>query len=111
MSKSATPHPELLGLIEMDQAGTILYSELEQAGTSADLNGRNFYAEIAPFKNIESLHYLIDAFTSGREQTKCFDFTCDFDAARVPMRVLLARVCERSDKTRTKSLLVHIRRL
>ncbi len=109
MNSSIAPHPELLGLIELDQAGTVLYSRLDRKGASPDIKGRNFYSEVAAFKNVEDFHRLVDAFTKGRNPAGGFSFNCDFDDCRVPVRVLLARMSERSNGERTKSILVHIR--
>lgn len=109
MNDSTTPHPELLGLIELDQAGTVLYSRLERGGASPDINGRNFYSEVASFRNTEDFHRLIDDFAKGHAQTNGFNFTCDYDAGAVRVRVLLARIRERANGERTKSILVHIR--
>ncbi len=110
MNNLITLHPEWLGLIELDQAGTVLYSRLEKGGARLDINGRNFYSEVAAFKNVEDFHRLVDAFTKGRNPAGGFSFNCDFDDCRVPVRVLLARMSERSNGARTKSILVHIRR-
>lgn len=109
MSKVVSTHPELLGLVEIDRAGTVLYARPEGAVAGPDINGRNFYSEVAPFKNVEDFHRLIDAFEGGCSPTNSFNFTCDFDDGSVPVRVLVARTASQSNGERTKSILIHIR--
>ena len=102
-------HPQLLGLVELDRAGTVLYSKREDNIASSDINGRNYFSEVAPFKNIEAFRQLISAFISGRDQANSVNFTCDCDGMTVPVRVLFARIREQSNGERTESVLVHIR--
>jgi hypothetical protein len=102
-------HPQLLGLVEHDQAGTVLYARLERDATRHDLDGLNFFSEVAPFKNAEEFRRRLEDFERGREQANSFNFTCDFDDGSVPVRVLVARIRERSNGERTESILVHIR--
>lgn len=79
-------HPELYGLVELNQEGTVLYSRLDDAGASSDINGRNFFSEVAPFKNVEAFRQLVSNFTSGRDQANNFNFMCDFDDMTVERR-------------------------
>lgn len=79
-------HPELYGLVELNQEGTVLYSRLDDAGASSDINGRNFFSEVAPFKNVEAFRQLVSNFTSGRDQANNFNFMCDFDDMTVLVR-------------------------
>ncbi|MDQ3754133.1 MAG: hypothetical protein M3371_05310 [Acidobacteriota bacterium] len=109
MNDTNAPHL-LLGLIELDKAGTVLYSRLDKNGARPDINGQNFFSEVAPFNNVEDFRQLIDTFTQGPTQAHCLSFICEFNDCRVPVRVLLARICERSLPERpTKSILIHIR--
>lgn len=109
MSISYLPYPQLLGLVELDQAGTVLYARLENDDVRRDLSGLNFYSEVAPFRNVEEFRRRIDEFTSGRDQANSFNFTCDFDDGAVPVRVLVSHLRQRKNGERTKSILVHIR--
>lgn len=56
MSTSAFANQRFFGLLELDALGLVLYSRLEKDGradTSAvDITGRNFFSEVAPFKNV-----------------------------------------------------------
>jgi hypothetical protein len=103
------PHPQLLGLVELDQAGTVLYARLEKDDVRRDLSGLNFFSEVAPFKNVAEFRQRLDDFTNGRDQANKFNFTCDFEDGEVSVRVLIARVSERTNGKRAESILVHIR--
>ena len=104
------------GLLELDAAGTVLYSRVEPDGVAAqgtsapDLTGHNFYTEVAPFRNVAELRGEIDRFSRGSQPAYSIDFTCDYEDGPVQARVLLARIRERSQADVTKSILVHIRR-
>lgn len=109
MSNAYQLHPQLLGLIELDQAGTVLYARLEKDDVRRDLSGLNFFSEVAPFSNVEEFRRRIDEFSSGREQADSFNFTCNFDDGEMLVRVLVSRIRERTNGRCTKSILVHIR--
>ncbi|HVF48935.1 MAG TPA: hypothetical protein VNA19_02535 [Pyrinomonadaceae bacterium] len=40
--------PQLLGLVELDAAGTVLYARLEKDDVRRDLSGLNFFSQVAP---------------------------------------------------------------
>lgn len=109
MSTTYHPYPQLNGLVELDQAGMVLYARFERDDVRRDLSGLNFYSEVAPFSNVEELRQRIDEFTSGRDHANSFNFTCNFDDETVPVRVLVARIREGADSERIRSILVHIR--
>ena len=107
---------KLFGLLELDAAGTVLYSRLEGDGTGdldcpvADVTGRNFFSEVVSFLNVEDFYQRLEIFKSGSEQANSFEFNCDYEDGAVAVRVLLARIRERTNDYRTKSLLVHIKK-
>jgi hypothetical protein len=107
---------KLFGLLELDAAGKVLYSRLEGDGTGdldcpvADVTGHNFYSEVVSFLNIEEFHHHLEIFNRSTEQANSFQFNCDYEDGAVAVRVLLARIRERSNDYRTKSLLVHIKK-
>jgi hypothetical protein len=105
---------KLYGLIEIDQAGTVLYTRFEGDGAAsfAALNttGRNFYTEVAPFRNVGEFRRQLESFLRGTQPAHSIDFTFDYDDGPLPGRVLLARISERAERDVTKSILVHIRR-
>jgi len=113
MSASVMTGQELLGLFELDDAGKVLYYRMDsdemQGGTSPDIAGHNFYDEIAPFENIEAFRQNVSEFTRGAKAADTFDFDCRYEGCAHPVRVLLARICERMNRNNTKSVLVHIR--
>lgn len=105
---------KLYGLIELDSAGAVLYARFEGDGAAAfaalHVTGRNFYTEVAPFRNVGEFRQQVESFGKGTEPAHTINFTCDYDDGPLPVRVLLARISERSERDVTKSVLVHIRR-
>ena len=105
---------KLFGLLELDAAGTVLYSMLEGDhdldGSAAEVAGHNFFSEVVPFINVEEFHQRLDTFNRGSEYAKSFIFNCDYEDGAVPVRVLLARIRGHSNGDHTKSLLVHIKK-
>ena len=105
----------LYGLVELDSAGTVLYARFEgdltrPLGGTRDYAGLNFYAEVAPFRNVVEFRNELDKFSRGTQPAYSTDFTCDYEDGPVRVRVLLARIRERSQSDETKSVLIHIRR-
>jgi hypothetical protein len=114
MKTSLLDQQKLFGLFELDPAGTVLYSRVEPDGhsssTRTDVAGHNFFDEVAPFENVEEFRQHISDFTLSSGQADNFNFTCRMNDDSLPVRVLLARIRERSNGARTKSILVHIRK-
>jgi len=114
MSASALASQKFFGLLELDASGLVLYSRLEKDGredTSAmDITGRNFFSEVAPFKNVEEFQRCLDSFSRGSQQANSIYFTCQYEDGPQDVKVLLARIRERSDHYQTKAILVHIRK-
>lgn len=107
--REAKAAQRLYGLVELDAAGTVLYTRFESDGAH-DCAGLNFYTQVAPFKNIADFKRRLDDFTRGSQPAHSMDFTCDYEDGPVLVRVLFARIRERSQADVTKSVLVHIRR-
>ena len=106
---------KLFGLVELDSTGTVLYTRFEpdgapRAGRAPDYTGLNFYTEVAPFRNVVEFRNQLDSFSRGPQPSHSIDFTCDYEDGPQPVRVLLARIGERSEADATASILVHIRR-
>ncbi len=114
MSSMILSRQKLFGLLELDAAGTVLYSRLEGDdklnGAAADVAGHNFFSEVAPFLNVEEFHQRLDNFYRSREHAHSFVFNCAYEDGAVPVRILLARISERTNGDQTKSLLVHIKK-
>ena len=107
---------KLFGFFELDAAGTVLYTRLEPdgnptSGGAPDYAGRNFYTEVAPFRNVVEFRGQLDGFSRGSQPAHSMDFTCDYEDGPLLVRVLLARIREQSQADVTKSILVHIRRV
>jgi hypothetical protein len=115
MSASLLDQQKLFGLYELDPAGTVLYSRLESDGPAGgkvpDMAGHNFFNEVAPFANAEELRRRISAFTNGKGEADNFHFTCQCTDGPQHVKVLLARIRERSNGKQTKSILVHLRKI
>lgn len=113
MSTSLTLRQPPLGLFELDAEGTILYYRMEPGGQSvggAEFAGRHFYEEVAAFDNASELRRRAEVFLRGDGHADSFDFICQTGGEATPVRVLLARVRERSDQGRKKAvLLLHLR--
>ena len=106
---------KLFGLVELDAAGTVLYTRIEpdgspRSGAAPDYTGQNFYTEVAPFRNVVEFRSILDNFRSGSQPAHSTDFTCEYEDGPLNVRVLFARIRERAESDATKSVLVHIRR-
>jgi len=114
MSAAVITAQELLGLFELDLAGTVLYYRTdvdgEPRGTSTEIVGHNFYDEVAPFENIEEFRRSVIEFTQAAMAAESFDFNCRYAGSAHRVKVLLARIPESVNRDQTKSILVHIRR-
>jgi hypothetical protein len=115
MSTSLLILQKPFGLFELDTTGTVLYSRVEPdgdgRGVAPDVSGLNFFDDVASFENAAELRHRIATFTDSEGQADSFHFTCLFDNGPLPVKVLLARIRERSNGRRTKSILVHIRKV
>jgi hypothetical protein len=111
---NASHEHNLFGLYEIDPAGTVLYCRAEPEvnikGEEARLAGCNFFDEVAAFDNASEFRHRIASFTRSFNAADNFNFTCQFDDGALPVRVLLARIHERSNGDHKKSILVHIRK-
>jgi hypothetical protein len=105
----------LFGLFELDATGNVLYSHIEPDAdghaVASDMAGHNFFDEVAPFENAEELRWRIARFTKGDGQADNFHFTCHLENGPLLVKILLARICERSNGKHTKSILLHIRKV
>jgi len=113
---TAIPGAKFYGLVELDPDGTVLYSRFEGdvrrllSGPAPDVTGRNFYTEVAPFRNVGEFRRLLDDFSNGSQAASSADFVCDYDDGPQAVRILLARIRERTKLDVTKSILVHFRK-
>jgi hypothetical protein len=111
----ATGNNNFLGLVELDHAGTVLYSRPDgDAGRelSAAICGSNYYTDVAPFENVGEFRERLSRFAASDEPAESFIFDCRCHGGEiVPVRVLLARMRQRADGSRVESVLVHIRKV
>lgn len=105
---------KFFGLFELDSAGTVLYSRIEtddDALAPPDVTGQNFYTQVAPFRNFEEFRQQVECFSRSTQPASSFDFKCEYKDGPLTVRVLLARIRERSQQDVTRSVLVHIRKV
>jgi hypothetical protein len=113
MSAFVIVEQKFFGLVELGTDGTVLYSRIESDDRlfpATNITGRNFYSEVAPFHNVEEFHECLVSFLRSPQQANSFLFDCQYEDGPVQVKVLLARVRERSEENVTKSMLVHIRK-
>ena len=115
MNTMSAANNNFLGLIELDAAGTVLYSRLDGEGgraASSEIRGSNFYTEFAPFENVEEFRRRLARFAQTESPAESFTFDCRCHGGEVvTVRVLLARMRQRADGSPTESVLVHIRKI
>jgi hypothetical protein len=106
---------ELFGLFELDELGTVLYSRIEpEGGNSArasDLIGKDFFSEIGESVSATELRAQFANFTHGTGIADSFLLTYRQDGNTLPVKVLFARICEKQNPARTKSIMVHFKRM
>lgn len=114
MNASVIADQKFFGLLELGADGTVLYSQRERDGDrmfpATNITGRNFYSEVAPFRNVAEFQECLDSFIQSSRQADSILFTCQYEDGPVRVKVLLARIRERSRDDVTKSILVHIRK-
>ena len=101
-------------LVELGADGTVLYSRIERAGglhyPTPGITGRNFFSEVAPFQNVAEFQTCLASFTRSSQQANSILFTCQYEDGPLRVKILMARVRERTADDVTKSVLVHIRK-
>lgn len=112
MSSLILTPQKLFGLLELDLAGTVLFSKLEGdeklVGGATDVVGRNFFCEVATFLNVAEFRQRLETFDNGHERTNSFMFNFNYEDGAVPVKVLLARL--REDTKYPESVLVYIKK-
>ncbi len=115
MSATLLPRQTFYGLFQLDASGTVEYSRMEGEGKAdpphPEFDGHNFFLDAAPFLNVEELKRVVDDFRASGVPAASVTFVCDYEDGPEQVRVLLARLCEQSDNRRTKSILMHIRKV
>ncbi len=102
---------KLMGLFELDEEGTVLYSSLESSSgcmyREPRLDGANFFTEIACFKNKDDFQRRFDLFRFAETRACSFGFTCEYADGPFSIKVVMARLL--LDRTHS-SFLVHLRK-
>ena len=113
MSVKFSNQEESLGIFELDDDGTVIYSSFEESnswvGAEKDIKGRDFFNEVLAFTNVAELQRRLEAFKAEEIPARSFDFVCHFHQQSVPVKVLLARLCDKLDG-QPRSILIHLRR-
>lgn len=103
-----------LGLIEIDDGGTVRLHKPEQRDGASppmpSIVGRNLFTDVVPAANGGEFRDRLDGFKSSRAQAGSFNITFSFGHDRLPVRVLLARMYDRTEDGGTQFTLIHIRR-
>ena len=103
-----------LGLVELDEAGTILYYNSEGGPAAAapthEMVGRNFYTDVAPVADAQEFRNALAAFRRAHAPSHSFNFTFRAGDDALPTRILLARIHEKSEAGGRGSLLVQIKK-
>jgi photoactive yellow protein len=103
-----------LGLVELDDAGTVLYYDRDDGATYAsgspqEMVGRNFLTDVAPVADALEFRNALTAFRRAHAPSHSFNFTFRAGDAALPTRILLARVHEKSEAGGRGSMLVQIK--
>jgi len=113
MSVKASDQEESLGIFELDDNGTVIYSSFEESdswlGAEKDITGRDFFNEVLAFTNVAELTTPARGFQSRSHPGPQFRLRLHFHQQSVPVKVLLARLCDKLDG-KPRSILVHLRR-
>lgn len=113
MSVKFSDQEESLGIFELDNDGTVIYSSFDESnswvGAEQDIKGRDFFNEVLAFTNVAELQRRLEAFKAEEIPARSFDFVCHFHQQSVPVKVLLARLCDKIDG-QPRSILIHLRR-
>lgn len=114
MTVSVIADQKFFGLVELGADGTVLYSRIERDGhrhyPTSSITGRNFFNEVAPFLNVAEFQTCLASFTRSSQQANTIIFTCQYEDGPLRVKILMARVRERTADDVTKSVLVHIRK-
>lgn len=114
MSVITHSRQKLFGMFELDSSNRVIYSRFEgvargEGETPAGVNGARLEEAGARFSNADEFRRRINAFRSNGAQADSFDFTFEYEDGPMPVRVLMARVSESSDRGSIKSVLIHVR--
>ena len=112
------PKPELYGVFEISDDGTILYSRQKSAGSDKfsfekmpQIIGRNYYDEIAPFENKEEFRQRVSKFIKSDFPSKNFIFDCRINGHNFPVKIMLVRVTDRTNGELAKVTIIDIREI
>lgn len=101
------------GLIELDEAGTVIYYKPKNddlsANGGAEIVGRNFFTDITPVAESREFQSHIKSFRQSHAPAESFNFTFDSSRVKRAVRVLLARIHEQSGEGGVESILIHIK--
>ena len=106
--------PEIFGLFELSDQGTVLYSRTAAPSATQRLPetvGQNFFDEAAPFENTEEFRGYLNRFIRSDCPSESFNFTCQINNQNIPAKIMLVRIAERSSDTSAKTIIVDIRRV
>lgn len=110
----ATISEPLLGFVELDAEGQVLYFNPERRGemgrAKPHIVGLNFFTDVVKFDDTREFRERINSFVEGHAPAQSFNFTFHLGDGSYPVRVLLARIHDRTFEGRGDSLFVHMRK-
>lgn len=100
-----------LGFFELDGAGTVLYYKPDRGADApaAQLVGLNFFQDIAAISQSGDLQEKIRGFRHGHRPAQHFTHTFEPDHGGLEVKVLLARIHEKTPDGGGDSVFVHIK--
>ena len=98
MEIGSARHAHVFGLYELSGDGTVLYSrnrgERGLSEASAEVVGRDYFHEIAPFENTSDLRRHFRRFLTDNRPSDTFLFDCLLDNEVVRAKVFMTRAYE-----------------
>jgi hypothetical protein len=111
--RATVDQQDLFGLFELDEKGMVLYSRVEyekpKSVPDKGLNGSNFLTVVEAFDGGNQIAEKITFFTTSSMVADSFRATLKGESGVLPVKILLARIRDRSSAGRTKSVMVHIK--
>ncbi|PYS69327.1 MAG: hypothetical protein DMF69_17350 [Acidobacteria bacterium] len=115
MATTTINQQDLFGLFELDEDGVVLYSRMEEQGakttTQTKWIGTNFFEVVGAFDTKDQIRAQITSFARSSTAAASFQASFKGESEYFPVKILLARIRDRISIERTKSVLVHIKKI
>lgn len=96
-----------IGLFELSNDGTVLYSRAARRDSAAehDIVGRDFFREVAQFANTEDLRHHFRSFLTSARPADSFGFECLYREKSVKTKITMTRGHE-TDSNHTAGIVI-----